>query len=417
MKMEALLRSKKLPLLILGMAVTFLPSCNVVVPNFEATSFVSNSGKNWDMSGVYDIEETYSVSGKSCKSDLYPNEIFPTEAATPSADFLNAVQTTYPGWTFNTFATSLAEDGIEIKTYDVVGTSTQVGVEIHARYVPHDADPTDDIHWLQVLTTNHGTQGTGHGPVVTYHDNSSAATSPYYDNGYVGNSRNIYDLPHRSDAAKDHTWQATTFVVSGPAPGTANGTVTIYTPGFTWGFQNTCMDADGLQDEFVIASEKAEVIELPKVPRPGDKLVLNSKIERDMLIEKGKVKAPLKMLSRQLEFTIGQEKGPHPTSRLAEARGHIRFSDYSFGGKKVSAGIAEITKGSGIIDWTSGEASIEFVAALNLPGEKTEEVVFTGTALYDKNARSFRINPDLKGVRTEFAKRAIPEEKKHKDEK
>lgn len=418
MKTKILLYLKKLPLpfFVLTMAVTVCSSCNVVVPKFEATSFISNSGTNWNMPGTYDIEETYSVSGKSCKSDLYPNQILPTEESTPSAAFINAVKVKYPGWTFNTNATSLGKKAIEIKTYDVVGTPTKVGVEIHARYVPQTGDPTDSIHWLQVLTTNHGLKGTGHGPIVTYHDNASTATSPYYDNGYVGNSRNIYDLPNRPDAASDHTWQATTFVVSGPPPGTANGTVTIYVPGYTWGFTNTCVTADGIQDEFVIATEKAEIIPLAKSLNPGDTLVLNSQAASSMVLEKGKTKVPLKMLSRQLAFTVGKQTGSHPYSELSNAHGTISFADYSFEDKKITSASAKIVRGSGMIDWESGDASIEFVAAINLPNGKTEEVVFTGTAFYDKKLRSFRIN-DLKGVRTAFAKLSIPKEKKNKDER
>jgi len=367
------------------------------------------------LSGDYDPQEPYAVATLQCRTELYPNLLFPTEEAPPTAAYLAALNAAYPAWTFNVAATGLSEDAIEIKTYDAIGTSTMAGVWIHARYVPHGADPTNNIHWIQILVTNHGLQGTGHGPSATYIDNSGG-TTPYYDEGYVADARNIIDRPFRSDSAVDHTWEATTFLSTGPAVGAGAGTVTIQTPGFTWGWKNTCVESDGIM-EFHYVMEEAETIGLPEGLEPGAKLQLHSETPAPMVLRKDQSRAPAKLIAKHIEFDIGRKIDAGGMSELRNARGEIAFDSCTFEDKDMPAVTAEISRGSGFLHWESGEASLEFVLALSLPDGTTENMVFTGTGLYDKEAIAFTINPDMVGISEGFLKESVPVDTRKKKEK
>lgn len=399
-------QSRLLPLLLV---VLLTSGCNVVVPRFAP----ANVG-GFALSGDYDPEEPYAVGTLQCRTELYPNIILPTEVATPSAAYLAALNAAYPAWTFNTAATGLSQEAIEIKTYDAIGASIRAGVWIHARYVPHATDPTNNIHWIQILTTNHGLQGTGHGPSATYIDNTGG-TTPYYDEGYVADSRNIIDRPFRSDAAADHTWEATTFLVMGPAVGAGAGTVTIQTPGFTWGWKNTCNATDGLV-EFYFYSEQSEKVVLQERPRPGGMLILAYE-QSTLILAKEKQRAPVKVSSKEIRFVIDESKDPHGWSKLTNASGRISFEGYEFGGKNMQASSSNIIRGSGWIHIETGEASLEYVIPFEMPNGTSEDIVFTGTGQYDKVENTFLINSDVQGISEAFLRRNVPVDTRKDKEK
>lgn len=411
MKLEHTLKSQHqiLRLSMMTFVVLALSACHVVVPRFDSATVGGIA-----LSGDYDPQEPYAVGTMQCKTELYPNIILPTEAATPSAAYLAALNAAYPAWTFNTATTDLSDSSIEIKTYDAIGTSTRVGVWIHARYVPHTGDPTGNIHWIQILTTNHGLQGTGHGPSATYIDNLGG-TTPYYDEGYVADNRNIIDRPSRSDASVNHTWEATTFICTGPAVGAGAGTVVVQTPGFTWGWKNTCSATDGLT-EFFYYAERPEMVEMVEYPKPGGWLSFKSE-QGNLVLAKEKKSTPVKVRSKEISFKIDEKPDSHGWVELKEATGKIEFEAYQFGEKAVSAVSAEISRGSGWLHMETGEASLEYVVSLKMPDGKTEEIVFTGTGQYDKEQNTFQLNPDVQGISQAFLTRNVPEDTKKDEEK
>lgn len=399
------------PLLLAGMLLSVYSSCNVVVPRLAPANVFG-----YATSGELDPEEPYAVGGLQCKTELYPNAIFTVEAAAPPAGYLGVLSAAYPAWTFGTAATSLGKSAIEIKTYDAIGTSTRVGVWIHALYVPQPGDPTDSIHWVQVLTTNHGLGGTGHGPIVTYLDNATGATSPYYDDGYAADNRNLLDRPSRTDAEADHTWEATTFLVKGPPVGVASGNVTLLGPGFTWGWKNTCEATDGLQEYFYFA-EKPERFELPNGLEPGGKLVLRSGTGGDLAIGREKETGKVAIGAKAIEFTVEKKVDLGGMSALGNCKGSMRISGYSFQGKQVPETTAEIVSGEGFIQWETGEASLQYVVKLPLPGEQAQEILFHATGLYNAKTKTFQINDDLTGFRQAFLKSNVPVDTKKDKER
>jgi hypothetical protein len=395
-----------------SLVVLLSPACNVVVPNFEpATEF------GFPLSGELDLEEPYATGILQCKTELYPNQIFPTENAAFSASYLATLNSTFPGWTFNNAAGTLSDDAIEIKTYDAIGTSTMAGVWIHARYVPHGADPITNIHWVQILTTNHGLRGSGHGSSATYVDVASGTTTPYYDEGYAADGTDLIDRPFRSDASRNHTWEATTFLVTGPNVGAGPGTVTLLGPGFTWGWKNTCSATDGLQ-EYYYYQEELEVVRIPEIPRPGRRFQLISENPEKLILGKEKSKAYVPVLAREISFTLDKKADVWGVVSLLNGRGKIKLGAYEFEGKKVPAATAEISGGVGFMHLETGEVSMEYMVTLQLPNGEKEKMVFAGTGQYDKESRKMTMNSDMVGISAAFLKSNIPKDsKKNKGKK
>ena len=413
MKKKIFLHKSQLLLLLLcvSLTVVFFSACNVVIPSFApANEF------GYALSGDCDPQEPYAVGLLQCKTELYPNILFPTENASASLGYINTLNTAFPSWTFNNSATSLSEDAIEIKTYDAIGTSTRVGVWIHARYVPHDTDPTDNIHWIQILTTNHGLGGTGHGPIVTYIDAASGTTTPYYDEGYAADSRDLIDRPSRTDASLNHTWEATTFLATGPDVGDAPGTVTLLGPGFTWGWKNTCEATDGLQ-EFYYYREKPEVVEVPDRLEPGGKFRLVNESPANLVLGKEKSKATVPVLFKEITFTIDEKVDVWGMVSLINGEGMIKFGTFNFEGKKMPPVTAEISRGYGYMNIETGEASIEYVIPLQLPDGTTKNMVFTETGQFDKETNSFTLNTNMIGISESFLKLNVPKDTKQNKEK
>jgi hypothetical protein len=119
-----------------------------------------------------------------------------------------------------------------------------VGAIFDVEYRPTGTDPTNNMHWIQVVSDNNnitaaaaGDRGPGklENIVDVAADNRR---NPYYDIGtpVVANSRNLYDFPKRPDVEFNNNWIAALFLVSGP---TTPGKVTIYNDsGILWGWKN-----------------------------------------------------------------------------------------------------------------------------------------------------------------------------------
>ena len=192
-------------------------------------------------SGLYDFADPYTISGVNWEARLSPAR--PTEINnTQGVNFFTTLSGWAQGtnWTFASATNTLSENSLVVRTYDAQGTTARVGAEFHVEYVPHGNDPTDNIHWIQVVKDNHLLgQGGGHGvPELIVDTASPNRRSPYYDDGYAANGRHFYDFPGRIDPGNSHTWDAELFLVVGPAP-TTPGLVTIYRTGISWGWENT----------------------------------------------------------------------------------------------------------------------------------------------------------------------------------
>lgn len=164
-------------------------------------------------------------------------QVLPVGGTKNFNDVLKAAFTAKAGWTFVPAKNALSDDSLVVKTYAAFGSAGSVGAQIDVQYVPHGTDPTDDIHWIQVVTDNHNiTNNPGHGKaenIVDINTKLNPNVNPYYDNGFAADSRNFIDESSREGTAA-HTWIADLYLVSGP---NAAGEVTVYS-GLQWGWEN-----------------------------------------------------------------------------------------------------------------------------------------------------------------------------------
>lgn len=201
------LRAKRLMAVLISGVL--LSGCGVVVERYGAANIFGRT-----TSGIYDLEEPYQRGLMSCKTTLKPAKV--DEVSGVAGTYFNTLSALFPtsdGWSYSTAVSKLSRRTIHVKTYDAQGTATRVGAEIHIRYNPRSGDPSSNIHWIQVLGTNHSLRApAGHGNSATYVDIPGTATTPYYDNGYAANSGNcgagcdFYDFPGRIDAGSSHNW-------------------------------------------------------------------------------------------------------------------------------------------------------------------------------------------------------------------
>lgn len=202
------------------------------------TDYKSKSIFGFTTSGLYDPTDSYQVGGQDWVANLLPLQV--TYRRAVSDNFLQVLSAAYPGtsgWRYASAVNELAAGSLVVHTYDVIGTPNKVGAELHLEYIPAGADPTTNLHWIQVVTNNHANRQP-HGTMANNVDNgaSPGGRSPYYDDGGAANGRDFYDFPFRSDGNQSHIWQAELFLVSGPPPG-MTGLVTFY-GGVAWGWEN-----------------------------------------------------------------------------------------------------------------------------------------------------------------------------------
>jgi hypothetical protein len=172
-------------------------------------------------------------------------------------NYFNTLDRMYPttkGWTITGNATKLSAGSLKVTTYGAVGTPREVGADFAVTYRPSTTapnnDPTNNIHWIQVLSTNNAITRDANGdPMSNPGMNANKVdvqrnntTSPYYDRGFAANSRGFIDEPRRPDVEFQNNWIASVFLASGPTnPGNAANpaTITVYNDsGLLWGWQN-----------------------------------------------------------------------------------------------------------------------------------------------------------------------------------
>jgi len=161
-------------------------------------------------------------------------------------------------WTFD-FATSttIADNTFQVQTYDALGPTPPasnndafvaaqnvnpfaagcvtnnncVGAEFQVAYNPTGDDPpaNANLHWIQVIDNNF--------PVFGGFQVDAGAGIPYYDDGGTANSTGFLDLAGLGMPNQSTFFDATLFLVSGPAPNNP-GLVTIY-GAVQWGFDTS----------------------------------------------------------------------------------------------------------------------------------------------------------------------------------
>ncbi len=187
-------------------------------------------------SGVYDRTDTYNIGGTDYQAWLRPEKV--TEINNTAGEFFFTTLNTWAGasgWTFQSAVNTLTDNSLKIRTYDVQGTATRIGAEFHVEYVPAGADPTANVHWIQVIRNNHNL-ATGYGNLDLKVDNLGS-TSPYYDHLGAATNREFYDFPGRTqNLTQYHYWDAELFLATGPAAGSP-GAVTLYRTGMRWGWE------------------------------------------------------------------------------------------------------------------------------------------------------------------------------------
>jgi hypothetical protein len=210
-------------------------------------------------SGVFDYEEYYTVPCGTGRTwlDPYPPTLLNAAAGTATTanskidTFYEALISEFgDSWSFTESPTELT--GVfDVHTYDAVGTPAAVGADFHVEYRPVAGASLGNLHWIQVVFTNHPLRGstTGHGSDAAYVDIGNAQSNPYYDDGGASAYDNagdfhFYDAPRRTDVCNAHYWYADLFLVSGP-PATTTQEGTTFPPGeviilggIRWGWKN-----------------------------------------------------------------------------------------------------------------------------------------------------------------------------------
>jgi hypothetical protein len=180
--------------------------------------------------GIYDPVRSYKIGSVDWIDELHP--------PTPVDILYDSTNNPFPalhGWSFVAATNHLSDNSLKIHSYDVRNTSFVGILSFDVEYVPGMNDPTNDIHWIQVITTNHKSQQQHMNGSVTYLDNVGRA-DPYYDSTGTADSRNFLDDPFRSDGHMIHEWIADLYLVSGP-PANTPGEVKVYS-GIRWGWKN-----------------------------------------------------------------------------------------------------------------------------------------------------------------------------------
>jgi hypothetical protein len=161
--------------------------------------------------------------------------------------FMTTLKTAFPesgGWSYAIAATGISAADFLLHTYDAEhgrnadgACPTCVGAEFDLEYKPSGTDPTDNVHWIQIVADNHGS---AHGVLENVVDNpfSTGHRSPYYDDGGAASNRNFYDFPFRSDDDNNHFWTANLLLVTGPAADAGPGKITVYND-VVWGWGNS----------------------------------------------------------------------------------------------------------------------------------------------------------------------------------
>jgi hypothetical protein len=191
--------------------------------------------------GAYIPTQAYMVGGQSWVTALTTTPLTPAYLpAITSADsgVLTAAFPGSSGLSFVSSVTPLAASSLVVESYAAVGSSSSVGAQIYLQYVPTGADPTRNVHWIQIINDNYNiTNNPGYGNPENVVDTRARGRSPYYDDGGAATSRAFFDSPNRLNPNQMDTWTGDLYLVAGPAAGTS-GTITIW-GGLEWGWNTS----------------------------------------------------------------------------------------------------------------------------------------------------------------------------------
>lgn len=207
-------------------------------------------------SGVYDAQDNYDPTGGKTIGVAKTKPAKVEYIKTFSLEYYNILESEYKvadGWSYATRVADLTDDSLLVRTYDVNGAPGHVGVEFHLEYIAGQGDPTQNLHWIQVIKDNHAIDDSnndqGHGTAEAEVDNpySLNARSPYYDDGgaavFSATGGDFYDFPGRLDDDKNHDWVAELMLVTGPGlvGNSANPGLITFLGGVRWGWENTAV--------------------------------------------------------------------------------------------------------------------------------------------------------------------------------
>ncbi|HJQ85796.1 MAG TPA: hypothetical protein VKA21_17035 [Candidatus Binatia bacterium] len=384
-------------------------AAGVIVDDFMAATIFG-----YTTSGVYDETEDYEVKDKLCTASLMPATV--TEVPGTGGNFFTVLSGAFPTWTYASAVTPLTAGSLKVRTYDVQGTPARVGAEFHIRYVPAGTDPTANIHWVQVVTDNHNlTNNPGHGNAENIVDNpfSPGNRAPYYDDGGAAASGNcalgcdFYDFPGRIDTDKDHDWLAQAFVVTGPAANAGPGLITMYTPGFEWGWKNRCVDRP--VGGYVAAPNTS-----PSLPTmhssspiaPGETVSLSAIPGATMTLTKGSDSANVALIGASVTATIDGTIDAGGITAFTINSGSGQFAPYLFGTDSVGTSNFTVQGGNGAIHWGTRQVSVHVVLVVTVAGFPAITATADGTGTVDSGLDDVTMDADSLGV--EIVSTAVP---------
>lgn len=223
---------------------------------------------NYPTTGIIDPSIVYTTGGKKWTTTTIPIGFLSAAMLAAQGNenpYVQALNNFGMGWTF-TFApdVTLADESLLVHTYQAqgptppasnnlafrlgadagqIGDATCVknnnctGAEFYVAYNPSGPDPTNDVHWVQVIDDGsefHPDIGT---VLKTVKGKPTVVPIPYYDDGeHTANDRAFVDFPFTREIDTPSVFDATLFLVSGPSAETP-GLVTIY-GAITWGWSN-----------------------------------------------------------------------------------------------------------------------------------------------------------------------------------
>lgn len=91
--------------------------------------------------------------GSGVNASVIVKQLPPDYLGGASSDFLSALNTQFPGWTFNTGGS--LNGTLSINKYQAYATNSGGGAEFDAVYLKSMTDPSlINLHWIQMITTN-----------------------------------------------------------------------------------------------------------------------------------------------------------------------------------------------------------------------------------------------------------------------
>ena len=333
--------------------------------------------------GVYDTSDIYRAAGiLNCSVDLLPVDA--TEISNISntlAQTLFAEGFDLPGWSFSSSANDLSAGSLVMNTYDATASpeapqqAAVVGAHVQVEYVPGAGDPNTNIHWIQVVTNNHDIRmgGAGvHGPVVTHIDRGGAAT-PYYDTrgsaevtpcpATFNDGCDFFDFPRRGDVFADHTWTAELYIAEETMP----GQVIIYTPGISYGWENSCQIDQEVFEGFLVKSNTPEILTSLISIEPESTHTLTTFANNIEIILDG-ISYNASVSSFNVQIDIGEEKDIQQFSEVTITGGSGTLNPFSIESNFIpNAGIV-VNGGFGEIFWGSSEITATLDLTVSAPG-------------------------------------------------